>query len=635
MDTLTIGVEIYNEEWEINGSELTGTYSADVVMGSIIINGYVVNDVQTKVDTSGYHTVVSSKVAKIDLTPYSKQSDVDTAIAGINTALGGKQDVIDSTHKLDYSLIDNQPTIPDDLADLASDSTHRVVTDVEKAAWNAKADGALSITWAELKDLRDGGHLQPGRYYRITDYVATTTQAGSRSAGHPFDIIVTALTSNTLSEEASAALHAGESYFAPCKMGAWKIWYCLDNASGRFTWADTVHGKGVIYRMIDEYNNDVPYDFKGIQFKRYTITSVSATRLSALVGLPIGTESNMGITVDITSYKWYYTFSKMGTAWTDAAKDATVVDPTDTYDAYATDNVFTTCNKTDSAQYFPALPNNVFAYGPVVHDFLHTQDGTTHTYVPLTFFVGMRFDGADCSSNTLIGWGGLVTTQSTFRRNLIVGAFRHIDIATNFQDNTIYNTHDFSYITFGHDCYNNIIAVKSMGSLKMSGDFRGNVLQVTTFTYTDIGEYFYNNSITGDVLSLSLFGNAVANCTFTDSYLGSVIINGQLMNCTFDGKFMACTFNPICGYCDFVGGTNGNAVVGLDVVGGIRGTAQARVNVENPTDFVYPDASGTKRRIRLEGDTNGNMVISWFSNGRQVIKTKGASGSTWTDISPS
>ena len=32
-------------------------------------------------------------------------------------------------------------------------------------------------------------------------------------------------------------------------------------------------GKGVIYRMIDESNNDVPYDFKNIQFKRYKFTS--------------------------------------------------------------------------------------------------------------------------------------------------------------------------------------------------------------------------------------------------------------------------------------------------------------------------------------------------------------------------
>ena len=43
--------------------------------------------------------------------------------------------------------------------------------------------------------------------------------------------------------------------------------YCLDNDTSRFAWADEVNGKGVIYRMIDEFNNDVPYDFKNIRYQ--------------------------------------------------------------------------------------------------------------------------------------------------------------------------------------------------------------------------------------------------------------------------------------------------------------------------------------------------------------------------------
>lgn len=38
-----------------------------------------------------------------------------------------------------YDLI-NTPTIPDELADLTSDSTHRTVTDAEKTTWNGKSD---------------------------------------------------------------------------------------------------------------------------------------------------------------------------------------------------------------------------------------------------------------------------------------------------------------------------------------------------------------------------------------------------------------------------------------------------------------------------------------------------------------
>ena len=48
---------------------------------------------------------------------------------------------------------------------------------------------------------------------------------------------------------------------------AWELKYCLDNDSERFAWADPA-GKGVIYYMKDEWNNECPYDFKNIQFIR-------------------------------------------------------------------------------------------------------------------------------------------------------------------------------------------------------------------------------------------------------------------------------------------------------------------------------------------------------------------------------
>ena len=40
----------------------------------------------------------------------------------------------------DYNELVNKPTIPDELADLADDATHRTVTDTEKSSWDAKYD---------------------------------------------------------------------------------------------------------------------------------------------------------------------------------------------------------------------------------------------------------------------------------------------------------------------------------------------------------------------------------------------------------------------------------------------------------------------------------------------------------------
>ena len=219
----------------------------------------------------------------------------------------------------------------------------------------------LSTTYSNLVSLRDSNHLIPGMQYRITDYQCTTIQGNTKSAGHPFDIIVRADSVSTLNEEAFAIQHEGDTYFASCNLSAWKIWYCLDNDTTRFAWAtpnddpeesviDTIKpaigesgsgtytynipiskikffskiynleigvrtqiysgppayitrtdaytlvvedeykllastkgisvykdpqvGKGVIYRMIDEFNNDLPYDFKNIQFKHPDDTTI-------------------------------------------------------------------------------------------------------------------------------------------------------------------------------------------------------------------------------------------------------------------------------------------------------------------------------------------------------------------------
>ena len=144
---------------------------------------------------------------------------------------------------------------------------------LEKAA--SSTNSIIEITWSDLKAKKDAEELTPSQLYRIIDYQCTTTESKTRSAGHQFDIIVLALSKNTLSEQAYAALHSGDTYFANNNLSAWKLWYCLDNDTDRFAWADSTNGKGVIYRMIDEFNNDIPYDFKNIQFKHPNDTTNS------------------------------------------------------------------------------------------------------------------------------------------------------------------------------------------------------------------------------------------------------------------------------------------------------------------------------------------------------------------------
>ena len=137
------------------------------------------------------------------------------------------------------------------------------------------AQTMTETTYADLKSMRDNGTLTPGMWYRITDYVCTTTQSNTISAGNKFDVIVLATGTNSLSEQARAINHTpqeGETdYFANSNLSAWQLWYCLDNDTTRFTWADATNGKGVIYRMIDEWGNECGYDFKNIMYVRYKL----------------------------------------------------------------------------------------------------------------------------------------------------------------------------------------------------------------------------------------------------------------------------------------------------------------------------------------------------------------------------
>lgn len=120
----------------------------------------------------------------------------------------------------------------------------------------------INVTYEELKKLVDESQLTPGQRYRLTDYVAKVQGDDVQSANHQFDLILFAISENTLSECAQAALHDKDEYFKNCRLGSWRVWYTLNHDEL------VVDSKGTVYRLIDEWDNDCPYDFKNIQFKR-------------------------------------------------------------------------------------------------------------------------------------------------------------------------------------------------------------------------------------------------------------------------------------------------------------------------------------------------------------------------------
>lgn len=179
----------------------------------------------------------------------------------------------------------------------------------------------INITYSELKTLRDNSKLVPGMKYRITDYnTVVDSNNYIKSANHQFDIVVLATSTNSLNEKAMAVLHSGDTYFSKCNLDAWRLLYCLDNDTDKFGWAST-SGKGVIYRMIDEFGNDCPYDFKNIQFKRFKITAFAdCSSLVSSTNYYYGVRSIFSntdgypqeATIDAystTDFQWCYTFN--------------------------------------------------------------------------------------------------------------------------------------------------------------------------------------------------------------------------------------------------------------------------------------------------------------------------------------
>ena len=204
--------------------------------------------------------------------------------------------------------------------------------------------------------MRDSSKLVPGRKYRIIDYVTTVGEvigeyevAGESheyvkyaSANHPFDIIVTALDIDKLDEVASCLLHEGDTYFSHVNISAWEIKYCLDNDTNRFEWADP-DGKGVIYHMKDDRNNECDYDFKNILFWRcYVKDNDGGVHYIGLADYVGGRADEELPGINRNDYTYIYTFSIRGNldpVNNDFYNDASVIDLDIHYDSTCNNNI--------------------------------------------------------------------------------------------------------------------------------------------------------------------------------------------------------------------------------------------------------------------------------------------------------
>ena len=428
-----------------------------------------------------------------------------------------------------------------------------------------------SVTYGQLVEMRQAALLEPGMLYRITDYATTTVQENTRSAGHQFDIVVMALDSKTLAERAWAMPHEGDTYFAASNLKAWRLLYSLENDTKRFAWADPVNGKGVIYRMIDEHNNDCPYDFKNIQFKRWAITALTSGSDEMKAALIYDADENpvyfgakaydspviSGATLDDDNYIFAYTFDG---ALKDAEGNITHYDvsaapfvgPQEFIDYmieqemgegiadFCYDNFIGNYGEMDieGDNLAPGLtlPNNVFFNSSYCY-FDEDEDYWSYAFANCygnslksycsnnTFgnYCSTNTFGNNCGSNTFGNGCGNNTFGNNCARNTFGNGCQFNTFGNMFQSNTFGNSclrntfgNSCTYNTFGNGCGGN-----TFGNDCGNNTF-GNYCTDSTF-----GNSCQNNTFGNNAEKCSV-GDGVQNITVSKDYMRYVVIeNGN------------------------------------------------------------------------------------------------------------
>ena len=373
-----------------------------------------------------------TKINGYDIKDSEARSDISTLQESMTTAQGdiGDLDDLTTTDKTDLVSAINE-------VDSHADSLQ-----------NDKIEKTISKTWTQLKAMRDGGTLVAGQFYRITDYETTTVQADTQSAGHVFDVIVRADSSSVLNENAFAIQHDEDTYFSSSNLAAWKLKYCLDNDSTRFAWADTTNGKGVIYRMIDEWENDLPYDFKNIQFKRYLsdgkiyVLSGANTKYTAVQSI---WATLLGSSVTTSNMPFWYSYLDSTTVtgtWSD--QDENSVDG-----------------------------STLGSVNNVLHEPASIVLGMTSDYkwfYTFSKFTSVTAEAADSSLlnsvyNNKLGWGNKSENAVSLGKNVFIGTnFNYNTVGTNFNYNTVGNYFNsntvgnyFNYNTVGNSFNSNTV----------------------------------------------------------------------------------------------------------------------------------------------------------------------------------
>lgn len=506
----------------------------------------------------------------------------------------------------------------------------------------------IEHTYAELKDLKDQNKLVPGKWYRITDFVTTCNNnlsavdkslegndSKAKSAGHPFDILVLATSTNEFSHTAEARLHSGDTYFADCRIEQWKIKYDFENDITKYNWAVTDGtGKGVIYGMTDNLNNTLPYDFKNIMFYRnkdlYDFGQVTDES-----GVAVHTMKDMMCAAD----GYYYTFSYFKNA-TSEQLDATVAKVCNNNANWAVNENVISDDVTNNAK---TLLNNVFLGAQHVFS---SGDNIWCTGNRLLSVYGNTFNINDFDYNTMSATNNVVIVGRNSQRNNFVNVYnckfrmRTTDNKIIYaHDNDFYNqtyVNDFNNVynnTFKNSCYINIF--NAVYNNTFNNKCYANNFTTTygnTFNgmiYSSIFVTVYNNTFGGNAMSLNLI--SFNTNTITGTFYGVNNVGQCNGNKFCNMQFV--TISPICSYLNF--GENANYNMTYVTIKNIRGaSATSLLDLSGLMPLISRSSpSGTQKHYTIEGSENGKVLCYWLDdNGNKKGYYLDTTDNTWKDL---
>ena len=398
-------------------------------------------------------------------------------------------------------------------SELESGVKNGFVTHIDQVRGADMLGRMVNITYSALLSLRDNKNLIPGSQYRITDFVTTCNDTGSvdgvttRSAGNAFDIVVVADSTDTLNENARAVIRDGDTYFAGSNLAAWQLKYSLDNDTDRFAWAvhESEGGRGVIYYLKDEFDNECFYDFKNIQYQVKSIKNISGNwkHDKDLSNIGMGPE------------QFYYTYSYDNNG---TIQDLTLIkNKAPLYDSKCKNNKII---EKQNWSYKMTLPCIVGVSYPL----------DNNIYSDITDFGNNIVDN---------DFGNLPTGiffVAPFERNNFVSLARYmifnpVSIGNFFKDNTQWNYFDKFFMS-------NDISIAFVNNI-IGNYFQGN----------SIGNYFRNNAIGNDCYS-NVFGDNCQNNTF-DEYCEYNTFGNNCAYNTFGRDCDHNTFGNLCTYNTF------------------------------------------------------------------------------------